>query len=142
MTACFPILLVEDDDVDVMAVRRASERAGLRNPLHVVPNGREALAFLRHEGPHAAQRPPRPGLIILDLNMPVMDGIEFLEEAGKDPLTSTIPIVVLTSSVDEGDRLAGYALGASGWLLKPMDGGSLAAVVQAAARSWHSSGPT
>ena len=85
-----PILLVEDDLVDVKTVQRAFAQHSFTNPLHVVSNGREALAFLNREGAYQEAEAPRPGLILLDLNMPVMNGIEFLEVVKADNNLRTI----------------------------------------------------
>lgn len=119
----FPILLVEDDEVDVKTVKRAFKEAKVSNPLFVVGNGEEALEFLRHEGVYANtdDPPPKPGIILLDLNMPVMDGIEFLEIVKSDSNFKRIPIVVLTTSREESDRLKSYDFSVAGYISKPMD---------------------
>jgi len=114
-----PILHVEDDPVDVANLQRACARLGIRNPLRSVPNGEEALDLLR--GKDSDEREPRPGLILLDLSMPVMGGLEFLREVKSDPALRTIPTVVLTASNHESDRRQAYELGAAGYVVKSID---------------------
>ncbi len=117
-----PVLLVEDDLVDVKMIKRAFQQHKLTNPLYVCPNGADALAFLRHEGAYAPPaKAPRPGLILLDVNMPIMNGLEFLAEAKSDPALKNIPVIVLTSSKEESDRLQSYELGIAGYIAKPAD---------------------
>ena len=129
-----PILHVEDDPVDVGNLQRACAREGVRNPLWAVGNGEEALALLRGEGPRA--REPRPGLILLDLSMPVMGGLEFLRAVKSDPELRRIPTVVLTTSNHEADRRNAYELGAAGYLVKPIEFDRFAEVVAAIERYW------
>jgi CheY-like chemotaxis protein len=109
------ILLVEDDEVDVMNVRRAFERNNVSNPLFVAGNGLEALELLRN-GTVPSQR----RLILLDLNMPRMNGIEFLQELRADPELASTPVVVLTTSNDDQDKIDAYNLNVAGYLLKPV----------------------
>lgn len=109
------ILLVEDDEVDVMNVQRAFERNHLTNGLFVAGNGLEALDMLRGNA-----IPKQRRLILLDLNMPKMNGIEFLEALRADPEISSIPVVVLTTSNDDQDKLDAYNFNVAGYLLKPV----------------------
>jgi CheY-like chemotaxis protein len=109
------ILLVEDDDVDVMNVRRAFKKNNIRNPLWVAGNGVEALRILR-EGDIPQER----RLVLLDLNMPRMNGIEFLRELRADEKLRLTPVVVLTTSGDERDRVDAYNLNVAGYILKPV----------------------
>ena len=109
------ILLVEDDDVDVMNVRRAFQRAHVSNPLHVAGNGIEALEMLRGDGIPSDRR-----LVLLDLNMPRMNGIEFLRAVRADASLQSLPVVVLTTSNDERDKVDAYKLNVAGYLLKPV----------------------
>jgi CheY-like chemotaxis protein len=113
------VLLVEDDEGDVLMTREAFEHHKLRNQLHVVPDGVEAIAFLRGEGVHAGA--PRPGLILLDLNLPRKDGREVLEEIKSDETLRSIPVVVLTTSQAEEDILRSYDLHANAYVAKPVD---------------------
>jgi CheY-like chemotaxis protein len=109
------ILLVEDDEVDVMNVRRAFERNNVSNPLFVAGNGLEALEVLRGN-----TMPKERRLILLDLNMPKMNGIEFLQALRADPELSSTPVVVLTTSNDDQDKIDAYNLNVAGYLLKPV----------------------
>ena len=109
------ILLVEDDEVDVMNVRRAFERNNVSNPLFVAGNGLEALELLRD-----GTVPKERRLILLDLNMPKMNGIEFLQALRSDPELASTPVVVLTTSNDDQDKIDAYNLNVAGYLLKPV----------------------
>jgi CheY-like chemotaxis protein len=109
------ILLVEDDEVDVMNVRRAFERNNVSNPLFVAGNGLEALEMLRND-----QIPRERRLVLLDLNMPKMNGIEFLQALRADPELAATPVVVLTTSNDDQDKIDAYNLNVAGYLLKPV----------------------
>jgi CheY-like chemotaxis protein len=109
------ILLVEDDEVDVMNVQRAFERNHLTNSLFVAGNGIEALEMLRGNAIPKERR-----LVLLDLNMPKMNGIEFLEALRADPELSSTPVVVLTTSNDDQDKLDAYNFNVAGYLLKPV----------------------
>lgn len=111
------ILLVEDDEVDVMNVQRAFKKNRITNPLHVAGNGLEALDMLR--GEHAVK--PRPRLILLDINMPKMNGIEFLEELRADPELRSMSVIVLTTSNEERDKVAAYRFNVAGYILKPVE---------------------
>jgi CheY-like chemotaxis protein len=110
------ILLVDDDEVDVMNVQRAFKRNNIINPLYVASNGLEALDLLR--GPAAIPGPRR--LILLDLNMPKMNGLEFLRAIREDPALRPLTVVVLTTSDDERDRIEAYNLNVAGYILKPV----------------------
>ncbi|HBE73264.1 MAG TPA: two-component system response regulator [candidate division Zixibacteria bacterium] len=117
-----PILLVDDDQVDVMTVQRAFKRNNILDPLFVVGNGREALDFLHHQGEHSdPERSPRPGIILLDLNMPVMNGIEFLKVIKLDESLKKIPVIVLTTSKEENDRVESFNLSVAGYIIKPVE---------------------
>jgi CheY-like chemotaxis protein len=113
--ALLNILLVEDDQVDVLTVQRAFKRNNIANPLWVASNGIEALELLR-----SGVVPEHRRLILLDLNMPRMNGIEFLRELRADPKLASSSVVVLTTSNQEQDRLAAYDLNVAGYLLKPV----------------------
>lgn len=108
------ILLVDDDEVDVMNVRRALKKNNISNPLLVAGNGFEALEVLR-ANPNLTRR-----LILLDLNMPRMGGLEFLQELRADPVLRILPVVVLTTSAEDRDRIEAYKLNVAGYILKPV----------------------
>ena len=113
------VLLVEDDPGDALMTQEAFEHYKIRNKLHVVKDGVEALAFLRREGEFADA--PRPGLILLDLNLPRKDGREVLAEVKADAELRSIPVVVLTTSDAEDDILRSYRLHANAYVTKPVD---------------------
>ncbi|GAA3856946.1 response regulator [Saccharothrix violaceirubra] len=113
------VLLVEDDPGDALMTQEAFEHHKIRNLLHVVRDGVEALEFLRREGRYADA--PRPGLILLDLNLPKMDGREVLAEVKADASLRSIPVVVLTTSEAEEDILRSYNLHANAYVTKPVD---------------------
>lgn len=117
-----PILLVEDSPEDYEMTVRSLEKAGLKNPIHHCSDGDEALDYLFHRGAYAdSPNTGLPGIILLDLNMPGTDGREVLEELKNDEALSFIPIIVLTTSSDERDIHACYALGANSYIQKPLD---------------------
>ncbi|MGH7607649.1 MAG: response regulator [Gemmatimonadales bacterium] len=109
------ILLVEDDELDVMNVRRAFEKNHITNPLYVAANGLEALDMLRN-----GTLPVERRLVLLDLNMPRMNGIEFLREVRADPALRKLVVVVLTTSNNDRDRIDAYDLNVAGYLVKPV----------------------
>ena len=113
------VLLVEDDEGDVLMTREAFEFYKIRNPLHVVTDGEQALHFLRRSGQFAGA--PRPGLILLDINLPRLSGLEVLAELKADPELAVIPVVMLTTSRAEEDILRSYALHANAFVTKPVD---------------------
>jgi len=113
------VLLVEDDEGDVLMTREAFEHFKVRNPLHVVSDGEQALQFLRQTGPFADA--PRPGLILLDVNLPRRSGLEVLAELKQDPDLLLIPVVMLTTSQAEEDILRSYSLHANAFITKPVD---------------------
>jgi CheY-like chemotaxis protein len=113
------ILLVEDDEGDVLMTREAFEHHKIQNRLHVVNDGEKALQFLRRQGPYGDA--PRPGLILLDLNLPRKDGLEVLADLKADPELCVIPVVVLTTSEAEEDILRSYSLHANAYVSKPVD---------------------
>jgi len=111
------ILLVEDDRVDIMTVQRALKKNSIRNPLHIARTGLEALGMLRGDG--YPKLDPRPGLILLDLNLPKMSGIEFLQEVRSDPELKSLRIIVLTSSNEPRDRKAAFQHDVDDYIVKP-----------------------
>ena len=113
------VLLVEDDPGDVLMTKEAFEDYKVQNQLHVVNDGTEAMAFLRREGDYADV--PRPDLVLLDLNLPRMDGREVLQAIKSDPDLASIPVVVLTTSEAEEDVLRSYSLHANAYVTKPVD---------------------
>jgi CheY-like chemotaxis protein len=110
-----PILLVEDDEIDQMTVKRALKDINVTNRLDITGDGEQALKFLKD--PETIM----PGIILLDLNMPRMNGIEFLRVVKQDEQLKRIPVVVLTTSEEEQDKIESFNLGVAGYMLKPVD---------------------
>lgn len=121
VTASTPVdvLLVEDDPGDELITREAFEQNSIGNTLHVAHDGQEALDFLYQRGPFADA--PRPGLILLDLNLPKYDGRHILQTLKSDDELSTVPVIVLTTSSLEEDVLRSYQLHANAYVTKPVD---------------------
>jgi CheY-like chemotaxis protein len=115
----FNILLLEDESADAYLIKVALEEGKLLANLHHVVDGREGLDFLHHREPYS--KSPRPDLILLDFNMPRMNGREFLTLIKADPQLKDIPVVVLTTSDVERDVVASYQLGAASFITKPLD---------------------
>ncbi|MEM9553800.1 MAG: response regulator [Acidobacteriota bacterium] len=109
------LLLIEDDEVDILTVRRALRELGSNCTLLVAKDGLEALDILRDS------TMPRPSLVLLDLNMPRMNGLEMLRAARDEELLTTTPVVVLTTSAHERDVVEGFNLAISGYMVKPVD---------------------
>jgi CheY-like chemotaxis protein len=117
-----PVLLVEDDPDDVEITRRAFKKGHILNPLYVVRDGEEALEFLCRTGRYAPpKRVPRPGIVLLDLNLPRVDGREVLREVKGDPDLKRIPVIVLTTSDEAADVLGCYDQGCNTYMTKPVD---------------------
>jgi two-component system response regulator len=117
-----PILLVEDSPEDYETTQRAFRKSGLRNPIFRCADGDEALDYLFHRGQYAdAGKAPRPGVILLDLNLPGTDGRAVLTEIKNHPSLKQIPVIVLTTSSDQRDVDACYGAGASSYIQKPVD---------------------
>jgi len=125
------ILLVDDDEVDVMTVKRAFAKANIANKVFVATDGIEALRLLRADGIPASRR-----LVLLDLNMPRMNGIEFLREIRADPALQSLTVVVLTTSNEDRDRVEAYQLNVAGYLLKPVTFHSFADVMSTLNKYW------
>jgi len=115
------IVLAEDDDGHASLVQRNLERAGLANGLHRLRDGQEALDFLRGEGDHAGRNPNQPVLVLLDIKMPRVDGVEVLRQLKADPRTALIPVIMLTTTDDPREIQRCYELGCSVYVTKPVD---------------------
>ena len=116
----FVVLMAEDSPHDVVAAQRAWKMHGIQNPLHVVGDGDECLDYLHQRGSYDSANAPRPGLLLLDLRMPKTDGLTVLREVRKDPELRRLPVVVLTTSRAEKDRLECYDSGANAYVIKPI----------------------
>lgn len=127
------ILLVDDDEVDIMAVKRAINTNKIDNPLWVARDGIEALAMLRGEGVPAV---PEPCMILLDLNMPRMNGIEFLRELRRDPEHRQAVVFVLTTSANEQDKAAAYEESVAGYIIKGKAGHDFSRMIKLLDAYW------
>ena len=125
------ILLVDDDEVDVMTVRRAFSKNNIANKLFVATDGMAALDLLRSDDIPAERR-----LVLLDLNMPRMNGIELLREIRKDPALQLLTVIVLTTSNEDRDRVEAYQLNVAGYLLKPVTFHAFAEVMATLNKYW------
>jgi len=115
------ILLVEDDEGHAYLIRQNLQEAGVRNRIVHVPNGREALDFIHRRGAYAGRAAGGPLLVLLDINMPLVDGIEVLRQLKADPTTDQFPVIVLTTTDDPREVRRCYELGCNCYVLKPVD---------------------
>lgn len=125
-----PILLIEDDDVDVMTVKRALKDLKVTNKLVPMGDGEEAIEYLRSEGA------VKPCIVLLDLNMPKMDGTEFLKIVKADSALKKIPVVILTTSNSDRDVIETFELGAAGYMVKSIDYEKFVETIQVIDRYW------
>ncbi len=131
------ILMADDDEDDRLLAQDAMEESRVLNAFRFVKDGVELLEYLRNEGQFAdTQQYPRPNLILLDLNMPRMDGREALQELKKDPNLRAIPVVILTTSKEEEAKLKGYDLGAASYITKPVDFDGLVELMKNLGKYW------
>ncbi len=131
------ILLVEDNPQDLELALRALRKANLTNRIHTVRDGAEALDFIFCEGEHADRKiEDRPKVILLDLKLPKVDGIEVLKRLKSDPRTRMIPVVVLTSSKEQNDVVESYQVGVNSYIVKPVNFESFVAAVQQLGLYW------
>ena len=131
------ILIADDDEDDRILTQDALKESRVRNSLYCVNDGVELLEYLRRQGKFADKKlSPRPGLILLDLNMPRKDGREALEEIKADAELKNIPVVILTTSIQEEDKIKGYDLGAASYITKPVNFDGLVDLMKALGRYW------
>lgn len=130
------ILLVEDDEDDVALMLRALKKSNIKNEVLVASDGLEALDRLFGAGAQAGRGPVRPAVVLLDLHLPKLDGFDVLRRLRADDRTKLLPVVILTSSREEVDRLAGYGLGANSYVRKPVDFNQFAAAVAQLGLYW------
>jgi CheY-like chemotaxis protein len=128
------ILLVEDDRVDIMTVQRALKKIDVSNPLYVARTGVEALQMLRGDGVPVIE--PLPSLILLDLNLPKMGGIEFLKELRADPMLRALQVIVLTSSNEPSDRAAAFQYEVDDYIVKPHSFGAFSNAMSIILSDW------
>lgn len=136
------ILLVEDSRADAEMTLRTLKKRGIANRVDWVRDGVEALEYLFREGAHNAREAGHPKLVLLDIKMPRMDGLQVLERMKGDPRTRNIPVVMMTSSREEGDLVASYDLGANSFVVKPVDFDAFAETVARVGMYWMISNET
>jgi len=134
MSPLINILLVEDDEVDIMNVQRAFKRVNVSHPLFIARNGVEALEMLRKKN-NPLHPPIR--IILLDLNMPKMGGIQFLTELRRDPELRSISVFVMTTSAEENDKISAHNLNVAGYILKPLSFKSFTKAVEILNHYWQ-----
>ena len=130
------VLLVEDDEVDVMNVQRAFKENNITNPLYLASNGLEALSILRGSD-NQINIPQARRIILLDLNMPKMNGIEFLRELRADEHLQSIPVIVLNTSNEDKDKVEAYKLNVAGYILKPVTFSNFVETVATMNKYWN-----
>ena len=138
------ILLVEDREDDILLIQRALAEAKVQNPLHIVRDGEEAMAYFQGDGKYARREEfPLPDLVLLDLKMPRVDGFELLQWIRRQPSLKTLRVVVLTSSGDIFDINRAYELGANSFLVKPLEFINYPAMMRTLSSFWlkHSKAP-
>jgi CheY-like chemotaxis protein len=137
VTRFLPILQVEDSDEDVFLLEYAFRRAGILNPVHVATDGQQAIDYLLGRGGFSdRERHPLPGLILLDLKLPMRTGLEVLAWVRQQPELKTLVVIVLSSSINDGDVRRAYELGANAFLVKPSDTNALADMCRALKHFW------
>lgn len=134
----FAVLMAEDDEHDVIATKRAWKKHHIANPLYVVSNGEDCLDFLRQRGKYADPvTAPRPGILLLDIKMPKMDGLTVLKHIREDETLRHLPVVILTTSKAEEDRFRGYELGANAYIVKPVGFENFSEAVKTISLFWQ-----
>lgn len=134
MTQSIKVLLVEDDEVDIMNVQRAFKKNNINNPLFIARDGLEALEMLRENGDKQLTTPP---VILLDINMPKMGGLEFLKVLRNDPKLKSISVFVMSTSNEENDKISAYGLNVAGYIVKPLSFDSFVNSVSILNHYWH-----
>lgn len=131
------ILMVDDDPEDVFLTKHAFRKGRVENDFRSVSNGKQLLEYLRNEGQFADRKAhPRPNIVLLDINMPIMNGFEALEEIRKDPDISDVPVVIMTTSREHVDISRGYSIGASSYIAKPVTPAAMTEVVEVISNYW------
>lgn len=131
-----PLLVVEDSDQDFICLQKILTKLSVSNPIYRCTDGDEAIDFLYSQGDYDSTAVPRPGVILLDLNLPGIDGKEVLKKVKQDEALKTIPVVVFTTSCDPQDINSCYKYGANGYMLKPIDLANLKKTIQVFVDNW------
>lgn len=130
------MLIVDDSDNDVELTLSALGKFHFANPVDVARDGAEALDYLHSRGAYASREPGNPALILLDIKMPKVDGLEVLKQIRSDPRLSAIPVVILTSSREQRDLIEGYNLRANAYVVKPVDFAQFTEAIRATGLFW------
>ena len=134
----FGVLMAEDVSHDIIATQRAWKKSHILNPLYIVKDGEECLDFLHQRGKyHDPETAPRPAILLLDIKMPKMDGLAVLKHIREDDELHRLPVIMLTSSKAEEDRLKSYDLGVNAYIVKPVGFRNLAAAVRTINLFWE-----
>jgi CheY-like chemotaxis protein len=134
----FVVLMAEDDEHDIVAIRRAWERHRIANPLNIVKNGEECLDYLHQRGQYEnPDKAPCPGILLLDIKMPKLDGLAVLDHIRKDEKLRLLPVIILTTSKAEEDRLKSYDLGVNAFIEKPVGFENLSDAVRTICLFWE-----
>ena len=134
----FPILLADDDEDDRIMIQDALADAKIPNPFYWVENGEQLIDYLKHQGQYEGKtKPPMPGLILLDLNMPIKNGHEALKEIKEDEKLRKIPVVILSTSTSKSDINNTYDLGANSFITKPVNFERLVEIVSTVVKYWN-----
>ena len=134
----FIVLMAEDNQHDIVATKRAWKENNIANPLYIVRDGEECLDYLHQRGKSSEPgSAPRPGILLLDLKMPKMDGLAVLKQIREDQKLRRFPVVILTTSKTEEDRLKSYDLGANAYIVKPVGFQNLAGTVRTINLFWE-----
>ncbi len=134
----FVVLTAEDNQHDIVATKRAWKENNIANPLYIVRDGEECLDYLHQRGKHSEPgSAPRPGILLLDIKMPKMDGLAALKQIREDQKLHRLPVVILTTSKAEEDRLKSYDLGANAYIVKPVGFQNLAGAVRTINLFWE-----
>ena len=134
----FAVLMAEDEAHDIVATKRAWKKSHILNPLYAVKDGEECLEFLHQRGKYReTETAPRPGILLLDIKMPKMDGLAVLKHIREDAEFHRLPVIMLTSSKAEEDRLKSYDLGVNAYIVKPVGFGNLSAAIRTINLFWE-----
>jgi len=134
----FIVLMAEDDEHDILATRRAWQKHHISNPLYIVNDGEECLDFLHRRGKYSKPgTAPRPGILLLDIRMPKLDGLAVLKHIREDKQLRRLPVIILTTSRAEEDRLRSYDLGVNAYIVKPVGFDNISNAVRTINLFWH-----
>jgi len=134
----FVVLMAEDDEHDIVATKRAWKKHRIANPLYIVNNGEECLDYLHRRGKYSEPgTAPRPGIILLDIKMPKMDGLAVLEHIKEDRELRRLPVIILTTSKAEEDRVKSYDLGVNAYVVKPVGFENFSEAVRTISLFWQ-----